>query len=269
MIGRINAATGLFLIQPFWNPVGILLGVFGFVAVGPQALIALALLCTVVTIDPRIAVLPLAVNALKLGELQKVRPSGLAAWMSVAVVAALIIGVLATVFLLYNFGVNGMDSGGTRWALTVARMPFEMLKRNLDKLTEAQLEQATGELTFSRLMLTGRPVRNFFTAIGVGLALVVGCSWLRLRFPHWPLHPVMFLVWGTGNMSLYAPSFLLAWLIKGVVLKYGGQRIYLQSRGFFVGLVAGEFAAALLWAGVGAVYYLNTGQLGESFLVRP
>ena len=50
----------------------------------------------------------------------------------------LILGTLATVLLIYTYGLDGMRSGGTSWAKTVAKMPFEMLDRNLNKLTDAQ-----------------------------------------------------------------------------------------------------------------------------------
>ena len=92
---------------------------------------------------------------------------------------------------------------------------------------------------------------------------------MRRIVPRWPLHPVMFLVWGTPWTVEYAPSFLLAWLLKGLIMKYGGQRMYVKARGFFVGLVAGELTAALFWAAVGVIYYAKTGDPGQTFMVRP
>ena len=268
MLGRINASTGLFLIQPFWNPVAIILGIFGAVIIGPTSLIILAMLCTMVTIDTRIAAVPLALNALRLGDTQKVKSGRLGGWMAAAIIISMIIAVLFTVWVIYNYGVHGVDSPGTRWALAVARMPFQMLERNLNKLTGDQLELARAPVTLSRLLKASR-AKHFLTAVSIGLALVIGCSWLRLRFPRWPLHPVVFLVWGTPWMIAYAPSFLLAWLLKSLILKYGGQKSYIRARGFFVGLVAGEFAAAMIWAAVGVIYFLKTGRTGETFLVRP
>ena len=115
------------------------------------------------------------------------------------------------------------------------------------------------------------PDRHFFTSVGIGLGLVLVCSWLRLRFPRWPLHPLMFLVWGTPWMISYAPSFLLAWILKNAIMKYGGRRSYLKARPFFIGLVTGEFAATMLWAAVAAMYYLQHGTRGSGFgfLIRP
>jgi len=268
MVGRVNAATGLFIVQAIWHPVDVLVGLLGALAIGPHALIILAVLCVVVTIDSRIAAVPLVLNALRLRDLQKVTSGYLAWWMTVALVVALIVGVCLVVFVIYSHGATSMETATVRWAMVVGRMPFNMLSRTIDRLTETQLDEASKPLTLARLV-QARPARHFLVAVGIGLLLVVACSYLRLRFARWPLHPVVFLLWGTPWMVEYAPCFLLAWVIKGIVLKYGGQNTYRRSRTFFVGLVAGEITVALLWAVVNAVYFGSTGLAGEAVHVRP
>ena len=269
MLARIHVATGLFMIQPHWHPVSILLALVGGYALGPEAIAILALLCTAVTLDTRIAAIPLIANVLRLGDRNKVKPGRLAGWMVFAIVLSLVVSLLFTVALVYDKGVNGMDSGGTRWALTVARFPFQMIERNVNELGAMEMLDAAKEPTTLRRLTDIAPTKYFFGAVGIGVGLVLICSYLRLRFPRWPLHPLMFLVWGTPWMIAYAPSFLLAWMLKGLIMKYGGQKMYYKARPFFVGLVAGEFLAALLWASVGVGYYLQHGTVGESFLVRP
>ncbi len=266
MLARINVATGLFMIQPIWQPVSILLPLFGAYAIGPHALGILAMLCIVVSIDTRISVVPLVANALKLADRQKVKAGWMGGWLAVALIVSLVVALPITVYLVYNVGLEGMRSEGTNWALAVAKMPFQLLSTTIDKL------DSTGQLEAARegtRLLSMRPEKHFFTSVGIGLALVLGCSYLRLRFSRWPLHPLVFLVWGTPWMVEYAPSFLLAWLLKGVIMKYGGQRSYHRAKSFFVGLVTGEFAAALLWGVVGAIYYLQTNTVGKNFLTRP
>jgi len=252
MIGRVNAATGLFIIQPMWHPVDIIL----------------ALLCVVVTLDPRIAVAPLALNALRLGDRRRVDPARLTRWMAAAVIVAMVIGVGAAVYIQYDVGVDAMVSDNARWSMQVARKPFQMLSRSIDRMTEAQLDAATQPWALSRL-LQADAARGFLPAVGIGMLLVIGCSALRLRWTRWPLHPVMFLVWGSPWMVVYAPCFLLGWLIKTLVLKYGSQETYRRSRTFFVGLIAGEIAAATVFLVIGVVYYCYTGHAAVPYHVRP
>ena len=268
MIGRVNAATGLFIIQPMWHPVDVMVGVTGAAAVGPQAMIIMAILCIVVTLDPRIAVAPLALNALRLGDRRKVSAGRLTGWMAVAVILAMIVGVGAAVYIQYDVGVDGMESDNARWSMVVARMPFDMLSRTIDRMTESELDAARTPWSVSRL-LEAKPARGFLIAAGIGMVLVIGCTVLRLRTTRWPLHPVMFLVWGTPWMIVYAPCFLLAWLVKAAVLKYGGQETYRRSRTFFVGLIVGEIAAATVFLLIGALYSLKTGHAAQPYHVRP
>ena len=46
---------------------------------------------------------------------------------------------------------------------------------------------------------------------------------------------------------------LLMWVIKGLVLRYGGLRLYRQWMPFFLGLILGDYLAGALWAILGAV----------------
>ncbi len=43
---------------------------------------------------------------------------------------------------------------------------------------------------------------------------------------------------------------LIGWLVKRLVLRYGGTRLYRQVLSFFLGLVIGDYAVASLWVPV-------------------
>jgi hypothetical protein len=45
--------------------------------------------------------------------------------------------------------------------------------------------------------------------------------------------------------------FLITWLVKLLVVRYGGMRLYRQAMPFFMGLVLGDCIAAFFWAMVG------------------
>ena len=91
----------------------------------------------------------------------------------------------------------------------------------------------------------------------------------RLRFPSFPLHPVMFLVWNTWMGNMFAWSLLAGWLIKIVVTKYGGHVIYQKVKPLMFGFIAGEIFGALVPVIIGALYYFITGDIPKNFSVFP
>jgi len=87
----------------------------------------------------------------------------------------------------------------------------------------------------------------FFTGLG---GLIMGfLMWLRHRVLWWPMHPLGFAIgcaggWIGGVMWL---SAFIAWVLKAVILKYGGAKLYRQARPFFLGLILGQAAVAGVW----------------------
>ena len=53
-----------------------------------------------------------------------------------------------------------------------------------------------------------------------GVGLVFACYALRLRFTWWPIHPALFLVFGTFPANRICFSFLLGWACKACFFKY-------------------------------------------------
>ena len=256
IITRINVETGLFFIQPGWQAVAILLALFGINAMGPTMLMTLAMLCIVLTVDPRVCLMPLAANALRLSETEKLSPLRLGRWMIVAVLLALMVGMFATIYVQYNFG-----SDSYWWANSAAQFPFNMLMQQLPKFTGDVEDLVRWELF--------RPDNRFLVAAGVGVGLVLIFSAMRLRYSWWPIHPVIFLVWGTWSLGNLTASFMLGWLIKTMITRFGGGKAYRGNKPVFVGMVAGEFVAGIIFAIVGLIYYLITDVPGPTFRVHP
>ena len=88
----------------------------------------------------------------------------------------------------------------------------------------------------------------YYDIAGVGFMLAL--LLLRRRFAWWPLHPIGLIVMGTYVMTYMWFSFFLAWLIKGVLLRYGGPRLYTKAVPLFLGLIIGQFVAAGVWVGI-------------------
>jgi len=69
----------------------------------------------------------------------------------------------------------------------------------------------------------------------------------RQHFLWWPLHPLGFAV-STISMTNYISfSVFLAWLIKTLILKYGGLALFQRAKPIFLGLILGQFTVAGLW----------------------
>nr|CAA9229908.1 hypothetical protein AVDCRST_MAG63-905 [uncultured Armatimonadetes bacterium] len=79
-----------------------------------------------------------------------------------------------------------------------------------------------------------------------GAAFTLVLSLLRSRVLWWPLHPAGYLIaTNYGVFRLWLPIFL-GWMVKSLLLRYGGLGAYRRALPFFIGLVLGEFSAAFL-----------------------
>ena len=90
-------------------------------------------------------------------------------------------------------------------------------------------------------------------AILIGLASALGLAALRMNLAWWPLHPVGYAVSGSWSMDQLWLCILLAWLIKALLLKYGGAKMYRPAIPFFVGLMMGDFMVGSIWQIYGIV----------------
>jgi hypothetical protein len=84
-----------------------------------------------------------------------------------------------------------------------------------------------------------------FTAIGGAIMAVL--TWLRYTYVWWPLHPLGFATGTFYIMNWLWFSVFLAWLLKSIILKYGGSGWYLMTRPFFLGLILGQVVVAGTW----------------------
>ena len=95
--------------------------------------------------------------------------------------------------------------------------------------------------------------RLLFT--GVGSSFMALLLFLRQRFVWWPLHPIGFPIATTYPIVAYDWfALFMAWVFKGVILRYGGVRAYRFMVPFFLGLVLGEFFTACMWVFIDGAY---------------
>lgn len=267
VMSRIVSETGFFWVNPLWVPIGVLTGLFGFEAIGPVSYIVMALVSTVFFAMPRDALMPFITTALRIGENPgSLRPRRLAPWMAGIIIFGFIAAGAATMYFQHNRGLNFQHT----WALdTVPGRTFDRFAENLSDVTiPGALSEITAQSTFERLANFSPQEGAYFWMI-LGLALFLLTALARLRLSWWPIHPIIFLIWGTWSQERFASPFLIGWAIKGSVLKIMGSAGYHKFKPLMVGLIAGDVLAALLWIIIGLIYYFATGLTPEAYSLFP
>ncbi len=255
VMSRINAESGLFFIMPHWQATAVLLGLFGSYALGPAAVVIVGLMCAVFTIETRECLMPYAVNILKIGDDNGVKPSRMGPSIMMLFTVAFLLAVPVVLWANYNYGVRP-----GAWA--TEQMPQFTFNAAEQSITELNLAGELGEsegLSWAERLTNMRPREGFWVAAGIGLALAVIVSVLRLRFPWWPIHPIIFLVWGTYPMYKLSHSFLLGWMLKTSITRLGGAGRYHGASKFFMGAIAGDLLAGLLFMFVAWAYFAVMG----------
>ena len=181
-------------------------------------------------------------NGLKMSEAIKGGKRRLFWAVIIAIVVSLVGSSYVTMELAYKYGginLNGLFFG---WGAATYG-PKDMAPRIAAELTGPRLDA--------------------WLFMGSGGGVMALLMWMRHHLLWWPLNPLGYAIsanWKTGHIFA---SALIAWLLKLVILKYGGPRLYRSLRPFFLGLILGEVVAAGLWL----VADYITGQLG-SFLTQ-
>jgi len=258
VFARIIAETGIPFLQADWSPGMTLCHICGFPAIGPSATVLIIYLNSVLNPDARECLTPYVANSLKLFENVGVKTSRLVQVGIVGMAVALIVGFLAVIYSIYNNGAtDAYPPGRTVAVLTDAT-------GGLATLRDTGLMHVSRETHgLAKLGLIGKNVGHGepLAWMGVGMIGVVIFSALRFRFLWWPLHPVIFLMCGTWTISVMWVSFLIGWLIKHLIVRYGGGKTYQSLKPVFLGLIMGELFAVTVQLVVGFIYYKVTGHI--------
>ncbi|MDX2052754.1 MAG: DUF6785 family protein [Polyangiaceae bacterium] len=265
---RIATETGAFFIQPYWAPVGVITAVFGFESVGPTAFALLAMASVILTMDPREALMPYLAHALRLVDrTAQTSPAKAVPWLTLMILSGFVVAGTVTFYLQYNRGAAPVNGG---WQIQyMPAMGFDLMAQHLsDSIAKGSLAEATQSQGLARLLMA-RPLEGGMFWMGLGLFLVLLTALGRLRLPSWPLHPVLFLVWGSTPLVHFGASFLIGWMVKSGVISTTGAKGYRSVRPLMIGLIAGELMAGLFWILVGATYYFTTGKTPVAYSIFP
>lgn len=232
--GRIRAEAGIPLVWvfPFWMQKKVLVYTLGTALLmqgGPGTLTLLALLAFL-SRGYLPALIGYQADALKIADRTRMNASH----MAVVVMLALLVGLGAAYYFhlapYYRYG--AVHLRGDIWGTGLAQADF-------------------GEvMTGMRTAIPPDPVRIGATAAGVGVTGAL--MWLRQSLGSFPLHPLGFAV-ATAYGELVWFPFLVVWICKVLILRYGGIRLYRAAVPGFLGFALGHaFTAGVVWGLVGA-----------------
>ncbi len=106
--------------------------------------------------------------------------------------------------------------------------------------------------------LDKRPNIPAVTAVCAGFVSTLVLLFLRLRFFGFPLHPIGYAVSSSWSIHLVWLPLFIAWVFKGLALRYGGLPAYRRWLPFFLGLILGDCVMGSIWAFLSLVLNVRT-----------
>jgi hypothetical protein len=253
VVTRLLCETGVPTVVPGFSLPGVLTGLFGAGAIGAAPIMFLMLLSSTM-VGPRTASLamPYVATGLKLLDDNKVNLRKFVVVAKVAIIVALVAGFASMLWISYVHGQGNLLKGERAvWNRGVNQV--------LSLMDFGQLEASEAAHGFGRLKLIQADMGTVGLVLG-GLGAVLLCYMMRFRFAKWPIHPLFFVIAGTGAANSTWLCFLLGWAITSAIVKVGGGKVYRSAKPLFIGLISGEFMGIALMVVSGVVYYMVKGE---------
>jgi hypothetical protein len=232
---RIRAEAGVPLIWlfPFYQQKKVLLYTLGtkaFLSGSLPGTLTLFALFTFLSRGYFPALIGYQAEDLKIAREARMKPSHMAILMILALLVGLFVAYYFHLTPYYKYG--GVNLRGGIWGTVFAAEDYR---------AAATAVAAPQRPDTYRIMAT---VWGFlFTGVlALGRRFLIG----------FPFHPFGYAV-ATAYGELLAPSFFVVWLIKGLLLRFGGMRLYRRAIPAFLGLALGHFfTAGVIWGLLGA-----------------
>lgn len=225
VLARSTAEAGMLMTETSFRPVDMYRLVADPRSLSGANITAMAFMDGFMTRDQRGLLLTGFLDSLKFADGVQVRRRSLVAVFILALVVSILTAGWLHVTLPYKLGAVQMYSyvytGNPVWAFQDAQA--NLAHTNPPPAFANDLWFAVG------MLVTG--------------ALVV----LRTTVSSFPLNPLGYALCGSWTMKVFWFPCMVAWIIKVLVLRYGGMNLYRRLRPFFLGLVLGEFTVAVLF----------------------
>jgi hypothetical protein len=163
------------------------------------------------------------------------KPRSMTGVVILAVVTGIVVGLLTTMQMYYRFGSpfpgfpSPMGAGAEGWSMmtTWATNPHP-------------------------------PQATTIGAIAVSAMIVIGLAFARNVSFGFPLHPIGYAFACSYAMEYIWAVVLVTWLIKTLVVRYGGLKLYRRSLPFFFGIILADCVVQLTWGVITTSLHMNT-----------
>ncbi|HNS32389.1 MAG TPA: hypothetical protein PKN36_05390 [bacterium] len=174
------------------------------------------------TASLRSSVMTTAGNMLRVQEDARISPRFLFAGVITAIIISYVASAWIHIYLAYTKG--ALNTTGTWFGARIFGGSISI------EIAEAILSHLKSPVT-SDIIIS----RYIFTGIG---ALIMGILvFLHSKFLWWPVHYIGFPISDSSVLRRWWFAIFLAWLIKGLILRFGGHNVYRKSVSFFLGLI--------------------------------
>ena len=227
---RSTAEAGMLMTETSFRPVDLYAMFAPIHSLGPANLTMLAFFDVAFLRDQRGLLFTGLFDSLKISDGAGVRRRAFLPVLGVGVVSAMVLAAIIHLWIPY-----------TRGGLMLYDCVYN--GHNLAPFKEYQ----------AHMMDSAQPTWVAPVFFGIGILFTVFLSYMRTVFYWWPLHPLGYALCVSWAVTVFWFSCLLAWMIKGLILRYGGMRTYVAGRPLFIGMIIGEFVAALTWTAINAL----------------
>ena len=183
------------------------------------------------SIEMRCVAMPGQLESFKMAESARIRQRAILPIMLLAIAFGIVASFWACLLVWYHFGAG--TAKVEPWRTNMGVAPFSAAQSSIDN--------PKGPDVFG------------MGAILIGVLITALLSMMRMRFIWWPFNPIGYAMANNGTMYwLWAP-FLIAWICKVCIIRYGGMGAYRRALPFFLGLALGDYIIASAWAIAGSV----------------
>jgi hypothetical protein len=165
----------------------------------------------------------------------------LALWISMAFIVSVVTSLMYVIYSGYTQGADNLNINLTNTGILFYNLIINWM-RNATRITEM-------EIIF---LLSGA---------AINMLLVAG----RVFFYWWPFNPIGFVIGASAPIMNFMFSIFLAWLIKFLLMRFGGVGLYRKTQPLFLGILVGYVLGVAVAYVVDSVWFPDSPHVIEIF----